>query len=553
MTRYNSPVTAIDLPAPRAVLDRAFGWIPWRATAVVLLVAIAYRYSLTTLVRGLALQTPLAYLGLVPIISLILGRIRLAHDAPNLPIHDRQADYIVGIGFLLAALGIVALLPATFGTQFWLDRLDLVSLPLFTAGTVAIVYGVRRLWTLKVPITFLLFAWPLPYTPLLGDAMDRFTEATAGALGVVSRFLPFAHPSPTDPTVFFVGTTNAAFTVAIGSACAGINSLVGFVLIGSALACIVRGSLFRRVLWLTIGLLFIWLLNIVRIEAIFIAGYFGGRAVALDVLHPIAGIIVFDLGVIVMLLAVRVFGLHLIDLSPARLSRIEASNPVRRVRPAFIVVVAVALVIATINIGFARYETIATPLGEATRQAPLDIRHAQVTGWTAQYVAPNPAAKQYFGDASTWDRILYSSAAGASLSSSIPVNIDVIDTPDPSTLAAYGVRACYSFHGYQIESTTNVDIGSGVVGQLIDYHDPKAQADWSAVVWEWPYAVGDRTWYERVIVFIIGGPDATLKGASTADVGTQAPRFVATDKFLASLARAIVLSQQPASNAISPG
>ena len=546
-------MTTLDLTAPRAAIDRAFGWIPWRAIAVVGLVALAYRYSLETLFRGLALQTPLAYLGLVPIIALILGRIRLAHDRPNLPIHDRQADWIVGIGFLLAALGVVALLPATFGTEFWLDRLDLVSLPLFAAGTVAIVYGVRRLWTLKVPIAFLLFAWPLPYTPLLGDAMDRFTEATAAALGVASRFLPFATPSPTDPTVFFVGPSTSAFTVAVGSACAGINSLVGFVLIGSALACIVRGSLVRRVLWLTLGLVFIWLLNIVRIEAIFVAGALGGRALALEVLHPIAGVIVFDLGVVLMLMAVRWFGLRVIDVSPGRLGRVTVTNPVRRVRPAFIVVVATAVTIAVINIGFARYETIATPLGQATRQAPLDIRHAQVTGWTAQYVAANPSAKQYFGDQSTWDRILYSSTAGAALASSVPVTIDVIDTPDPSTLAAYGVRACYSFHGYAIESTASVDLGSGVTGQIIDYHDPKAKADWSAVVWEWPYAVGDRTWYERVIVFIVGGPDATLAGADTVGVGSQSPRFVGTDRFLASLGKALVASQQPASTAASPG
>ena len=546
-------MTTLDLTAPRAAIDRAFGWIPWRAIAVVGLVALAYRYSLETLFRGLALQTPLAYLGLVPIIALILGRIRLAHDRPNLPIHDRQADWIVGIGFLLAALGIVALLPATFGTEFWLDRLDLVSLPLFAAGTVAIVYGVRRLWTLKVPIAFLLFAWPLPYTPLLGDAMDRFTEATAAALGVASRFLPFATPSPTDPTVFFVGPSTSAFTVAVGSACAGINSLVGFVLIGSALACIVRGSLVRRVLWLTLGLVFIWLLNIVRIEAIFVAGALGGRALALEVLHPIAGVIVFDLGVVLMLMAVRWFGLHVIDVSPGRLGRVAVTNPVRRVRPAFIVVVATAVTIAVINIGFARYETIATPLGQATRQAPLDIRHAQVTGWTAQYVAANPSAKQYFGDQSTWDRILYSSTAGAALASSVPVTIDVIDTPDPSTLAAYGVRACYSFHGYAIESTASVDLGGGVTGQVIDYHDPKAKADWSAIVWEWPYAVGDRTWYERVIVFIVGGPDATLAGADTVGVGSQSARFVGTDRFLASLGKAIVASQQPASTAASPG
>jgi hypothetical protein len=66
--------------------------------AILLLVAIvaAYNYSLPTLVRGLSLETPLAYLGLVPFIALLLVVLRgLAPDSgPD--IRDRHADYIVG-------------------------------------------------------------------------------------------------------------------------------------------------------------------------------------------------------------------------------------------------------------------------------------------------------------------------------------------------------------------------------------------------------------------------------------------------------------------------
>jgi hypothetical protein len=46
-------------------------------------VALAYNYSLETLVRGLGLQTPLAYLALVPLIALALGAVNFRLQ-PNL-------------------------------------------------------------------------------------------------------------------------------------------------------------------------------------------------------------------------------------------------------------------------------------------------------------------------------------------------------------------------------------------------------------------------------------------------------------------------------------
>src|SRR5256885_12896454 len=74
-----------------------------RAAALLVAVVIAYSYSLSTLIRGIGLQTPLAYLALVPVISLVLAWVRLAREPAPLPIHDRQVDYIIGITLLLVA------------------------------------------------------------------------------------------------------------------------------------------------------------------------------------------------------------------------------------------------------------------------------------------------------------------------------------------------------------------------------------------------------------------------------------------------------------------
>lgn len=518
--------------------------LPIRAIALVGLVGLAYHYSLGTLARGLALQTPLAFLGLVPIIALGLAWIRLAREPSPRPIHDRQVDYIIGLEFIALATVVLLLPPLSLDTRYWLYRIDLLSLPLFVAGLVSVLWGVRRLWALRVPIVFLLLAWPLPYTPLVTDWTDTFTEATAAALGAIATVLPVAQPAPGDGLVFYIGEGPSAFAVSVGSVCAGVNSLVGFVLIGTALIYIVRGSKIRRALWLLTGLTIVWLLNIVRIEAIFVVGSLYGRQAALDVLHPVAGLIFFNVGIGVMLLAVPWFGLRFAAFETAGpTAALRTPAPARRIRPALLTAGVLAIALAFVNGGLARYEAIATPLGEAKRLQPFDIRQAQVAGWSSDFMASNELGKQFFGSTSTWDRIQYSPTETASLRASTPVYVDVIGTEDPGTFAAYGMQACYSFHGYRIESVARVDIGSGVTAEVIDYRNRKIDADWSAIWWEWPYQKDGRTWFERIIVFVASGPTADYTGIPTVDIASQSPRFAETDRFLTALAREMLTTE----------
>jgi exosortase/archaeosortase family protein len=400
-----------------------------------------------------------------------------------------------------------------------------------------------------VPVAFLFLAWPLPYAPLLGEWLVAFTDVTAAAVGLLTLVIPVAQISPADPTVFYVGEDLDAFAVSVGTACAGVNSLVGFLLIGSALATIVRGTTRRRIAWLIGGLVFIWLLNIVRIEVIFVIGHLFGREAALDVLHPLAGLLLFNLGLITMLLAAPRMGLSIGDAPPELGTALRTPSAVRRMRPALIVAIALCVPLAALNAGFSRYDSVATPLGEARRVAPFNVREAQVPGWETAYSASNPAVTQFFGERSKWDRILYTATPAASISTNLPVYVDIIDTDNADSLAAYGLEECYGFHGYRIESIATADLGAGISAEVIDYHDAKLGADWSVVVWEWPYQEDGRTWFERIAVFVSSGPAGRYEGVADIDVGTQSERFEATDQFLVALARQIVGGQMPGTGA----
>ena len=137
----------------------------------------------------------------------------------------------------------------------------------------------------------------------------------------------------------------------------------------------------------------------------------------------------------------------------------------------------------------------------------------------------------------------------------------MIDTDDLSSFSAYGIEACYNFHGYDLKSTNTVDLG-GVVAHVLTYHNTTISSDWTNVYWHWPVKTPDGTMYERVNLMIIQSAkvdftapvpspsvarslgikieDALTGGSSGGD-----GKLVKTKAFLAAFAADLVEHQQP--------
>ena len=230
---------------------------------------------------------------------------------PEPDIHDREVDYIIGVPLLLASLAINLLLPVRLSTMYWVWRVDLLALPLFVAGAISVLFGVRTLWRLRFPVLFLLFAWPLPYTVLLMQQLQNFTNATLAAVKVALGVFSVASPaSGSDGSLFNITHAGKTFQVSVASACSGVNGLVGYTLVTAAFLSIVKGRWFKKIAWLVLGLVTIWLLNVARILIIFAVGKQWGEAVAIDALHPYLGLVTFSIGVLIMLMVMRRFGLE---------------------------------------------------------------------------------------------------------------------------------------------------------------------------------------------------------------------------------------------------
>ncbi len=560
-------------PRDRAIARQA------RIVAIfVAVVVVAYHYSFSTLLRTLKTDTPLAYLGLVPFIALALAAARARPMKPEPDIHDREVDYIIGVPLLLGSLAINLLLPVRLSTMFWVWRVDLLALPLFVSGSIAILFGVRTLWRLRFPVVFLLFAWPLPYTVLLMQQLQNFTNATLAAVKTALGVISVASPATgSDGSLFNITHAGKTFQVSVASACSGVNGLVGYTLVTAAFLSIVKGRWFKKLAWLALGLVLIWLLNVARILIIFAAGKQWGEGVAIDALHPYLGLVTFSIGVLVMLMVMRRFGLEVGLPGPKPKAAVADSTeppeppepekaprgPVPKTRFAVILVVMLGLLSGVANASLRSFDLVSDSLGSPRLQSFLSSP-GHPDGWTVRKLAQYDWAKPFFGDNSLWYRyqFTYDGTSTSAFHTSASVIADVIDTDDLSTFSTYGIEACYNFHGYALKSTNTVDLG-GVVAHVITYHNNAVRSDWTNVYWYWPVNTNDGTRYERVNLMVIDSakvdftapvPSASvarslgikIEDALTGGSSGGDGQLVKTKAFLAAFAADLVKHQHPA-------
>lgn len=522
--------------------------LPIRVALLIAAVVAAYHYSLLSLVRGLALQTPLAYLGLVPVIALALGWYWAARRPATGP-YDLRLDFtlgrLLGVALVLAALLIGLIVPMTSGLDFWLLRIDLLSLPVFVAGVIALLFGVRQLWNVRFAVLFLFLAWPAPYLAVLSDGMAMSVDASIAVLTAVSAVVPLAEPIGGSDGLFLIGRGSDAIPVGIASACSGANSVVGFGLAGVALFAILRGPILRRLAWLVAGLVLTWMLNVVRIELIFLVGAAATPQLALNVLHPIAGIIVFNVGLVVMLLVAGRFGLRvqLGERRPAvRRDDVPAGPPRHKRLAAGAAVAAATLALGLVNATYAGFQPLGGDQGLPAISG-FQPGRAWVPEWSSRQVAAYTHGRQFFGEDSTWTRSVYSPLATATMRANVPVYLDVINTGDAAALAGYSVESCYSFHGYVADGAQRVELTAGLDAIVRSYSDPRGNTDWTILWWEWPVQMGGTVRHERVVLLLPDGDIGTFQGLPPIDRRETADRFADAERLLVALARTMVANQ----------
>lgn len=536
-----------------------------QVAVVVGLAVVAFNFSLQSLLQTLNLETPLAYVSLVPLIALGLAWVRGQPSKSEPAIHDRQVDYIVGVPLLAAAIAIDTLLPAHLSAMFWVWRIDMLTLPLFVAGAVSIIFGVRAMWRQKLAVGYLLLAWPLPYTAVMLGLLNSFTSLTTASLHGLLRVLPVATSLPSgEGSVFSVTHNGHSFPVSIVSACSGVNSVVGFLLVGSAFAAIVRGPLLKKTLWLIGGLVLLWATNVARIMVIFWAGSAFGEHFSLGILHPVLGMILFGLGILAMVCLVRPLGMRIEmpaskpkkaylgqpGVYPERMQGASGPPAVPKIFVAITVVLAAALVLGVAQNNLKAYDLVAGASGEA-KLLSFSLVPQAPGGWSVRRIAIFDWAKPLFGDDSTWQRFTLQPPATGPRQ---PVVVaDVVNTGDPSTFSAYGIEACYQFHGDSLRDVTQVQLLGGIHGQSLSFAVGSG-GSWSIVYWISPVkGSSGQNRYERTVLYVTdGGRGASAfaqiraqlaRDKNRAAADPQQEQLAANRSFLVSVADQVIRAQ----------
>jgi len=545
--------------------------------ALLAVTIIAYSYSLITLLQLADLNSPLAYVSLVPIVALILAGVNSRPSQPEPAIHDRQTDYIVGLPLMVGALCANMFLPSKLSAMFWVWRIDLLTLPFFVAGAVAVIFGVRVLWRQKVAVAFLLLAWPYPYTSVLLGVLNAFTTATLFAITKILHVIHVATPvGSSDNAVFTIVHNGHSFQLSVISACSGVNSVVGFLLIGAAFAAIIRGPWTRKLLWLAGGMLLLWVFNLARLTLVFWAGKEYGEHFAIGVLHPYIGLVLFVLGIAIMIVCIRPMGLRIGNQeSPgtAAFGAAAASEApgqgnkqrmaVPRVYLAVVLVLVLGVIVGFSDVGLQTYNLVADVSGAPKVVSFIDNPVTPI-GWTSRYESTFNWAAPLFGEDSIWNRYELYPAFGGDLQAKTDVVADVIDTPDLQTFAAFGIEQCYQFHGYSLANVTNVGLPGGITGQAMAYTSQQ-YGSWSIVYWILPVKNAGRTFYERVVLYvqnqhgIVAEATRGQQAAITNQAGVRGSNnskqvvLMQNQDFLVAFAREMIRDQAIRSSTLSAG
>jgi len=220
----------------------------------------------------------------VPIFSAYLiwrGRDRLAQVKKN--------PRLIGLGVVLAALGLLFL--GSLGAELFLTRISLV---LIITGLVLYFFGVSTLRLLAFPICFLLLMIPIPailYNRMvfpLQILSSQFATITLQAIKVV--------PVLREGNLLMLPNC----TLEVVDACSGIRSLMAIVAFALGYAYLTERSVGVRA-FLTLAMVPVAIVgNGMRVVVAALLANYRGKC-ADDFLHPISGVIIFLVAVVLLL------------------------------------------------------------------------------------------------------------------------------------------------------------------------------------------------------------------------------------------------------------
>jgi len=465
-----------------------------------LAVVAALPFSLLSLVTDYAHGSALGELALVPACALALAVVAAYRHPWVLHLRAGKADYAVAAAMFLPALALLAWGPMAAGNHYYALRPDLLAVPLVATAAVCLVFGVRGLVAFVVPLAVTTLVWPLPMRAAMEPLTVGVAEATSSSVQAFLTVVPLAAVVPGAGDLrLTVDAPGGAFDVMVASACSGIAGIAGMLLIGLCAQYVLHGSRRARLAWLAAAVVLAWVLNLIRIVVLLAVGTTMGEHVAMEIVHPVAGLLPLNAAMAVHVLNAGRFGLRfdlrrpmpydtpLTAAAPADVRR-QRSELVRRATALVTGVLAMAA-LGTVVPG-----TAAAYAGSLPAVRPFADNPSLGNDFLVSDGEEKEWAQRYFGRDSSWMRYEAAPVAG---DGGYTVWVDSVFTPDWSGLRAHPIVECYTFHDFEIVRIARPTLTTGLLADEIVYRRADG-ATWHVLSWEWAVRTGDDIAHERV-------------------------------------------------------
>lgn len=479
--------------------------------------AISFPWTVRGLFVEFAADTPIAYLGIVPIVAVAIGAVMLGRPGEPVGPTDRQLDWIIGTP--LVALGLVMgwTLPGEIGPRYWDLRLDYLGVPFLVGGLTAIVLGARAFGRVARPIILLFAAWPPPWVDAMPRLLGYAQVATVRALETLAPMVHLARPSADAESVFTITNGDKVFGLHVGSSCAGASAFAGYLVLALPLTWLLRGTRLRRIAWVVSGAVLIWLSNVLRILMIFLAGKRLGERAALDLVHPYAGLLTFTVSTALIIGALPLFELRMV--ARERPFVVASTEHVPRVATrtwqqralAVVLLGCVTVAGAVENRAIPRFEKMETPLG-VPRRVPL-VDSLDITSPVPVVATADEGwGRRFFGGGSRWTRLVEVGSTEAE-----PIWIDDQVTASWSRLRIHRPLACIRWHDWRVERSETRSLAGVIPAEYIVYEDDD-RVTWAMLTWSWPVLQDGTKHYERLMLQTIVAPTSEARLFAMADL-----------------------------------
>jgi len=269
-------------------------------------VLLVFRQDLTIVAADALQNEATSYILAVPFLFAYLVYRKRKMLMTVVPLESQGQPRIMRYSGTIAGvlLSSTAMLVYWFGSYTFTPlEYHMLMLPLFAAGLTLILFNVQTLRQLLFPLVFLVLLMPPP-SDVLSNVGSALSVSSSQVSFTFIRWLGIPSTLTSqygNPVIQLTTAGGGTMGFAVGIACSGIYSLLGFLVFAVFIGYIIRDSLWKKLTLFFIGFALIYVLNVARIDAILLIGFNYGQDIATELFHLVGGWILIFLGTLLLL------------------------------------------------------------------------------------------------------------------------------------------------------------------------------------------------------------------------------------------------------------